>query len=151
MGRTQNERRFALYGLEAITANNGWAMAATGACIVITGLTVLSIIISQLHRIIEALSEREKVEKTPQNSQNDTAAHAASPIPEKVDLLEDLEETARIHKPFTELLGETFKLVQLYEVFEASKLPHPYITVRQLRNAGYLVPAGKDTFTWKNI
>jgi len=54
-----------LYGLEAISAQNGWAMAVAGALIVISGLTVLSLVISQLHKIaaflekgVEKLSEK---------------------------------------------------------------------------------------------
>ena len=44
-----------MYGLEAINAHNGWAMALTGAIIVMTGRTVLSTIISQLHRIVDMM------------------------------------------------------------------------------------------------
>ena len=41
-----------MLGIAAITANNGWAMAFTGACIVMVGLAVLAFVISQLHKII---------------------------------------------------------------------------------------------------
>jgi hypothetical protein len=40
-----------MYGIDAISAQNGWAMIFTGAFIVLFGLGLLSIIISQLHRI----------------------------------------------------------------------------------------------------
>jgi len=49
-----------LYGLEAISANNGWAMAITGPLIVMSGLTILSIIISQLHKIVAMFDKKSK-------------------------------------------------------------------------------------------
>ena len=39
-------------GLTAISAQNGWAMAITGAFIVMGGLALLALIISQMHRVI---------------------------------------------------------------------------------------------------
>ena len=41
-----------MYGFEAITSHNGWAMALAGALIVFCGLVVLSLAISQLHKIL---------------------------------------------------------------------------------------------------
>ncbi|WP_300459313.1 OadG family protein [Desulfobacula sp.] len=49
-----------MYGLEAINAYNGWAMAITGPLIVISGLAILSIIISQLHKIIAIFDKKPK-------------------------------------------------------------------------------------------
>ncbi|MBW1726140.1 MAG: OadG family protein [Deltaproteobacteria bacterium] len=39
-----------MYGLQAIAAYNGWAMALAGALIVFSGLVILSFVISQLHK-----------------------------------------------------------------------------------------------------
>lgn len=49
-----------LYGLEAISANNGWAMAITGPLIVMSGLSILAIIISQLHKMVAIFDKKEK-------------------------------------------------------------------------------------------
>jgi len=38
-----------LYGIEAINANNGWAISAVGITIVFSGLVLLSFVIAQLH------------------------------------------------------------------------------------------------------
>lgn len=138
-----------MQGLAAISAHNGWAMAVTGACIVIAGLAVLSFIISQLHRILGLFEITEKA--------------VASPAPEKAkkiavestvavtDLLSDLKAAARLHKSVCQELGETFELAQLYKAIEAANLPHPHITVRELRDAGYLAMTEEGTFSWKNI
>ena len=42
-------------GLEAISAHNGWNIAIVGISIVFTGLTVLSLTIAQLHKILSFL------------------------------------------------------------------------------------------------
>ena len=39
-------------GIEAITAQNGWAMAVVGAVIVMIALTILATTISQVHKVI---------------------------------------------------------------------------------------------------
>ena len=137
-----------MQGLEAISANNGWAMALTGACIVMTGLTTLALIISQLHRIVGLLEKKDA---------DDKPVAETAPEPETVgslaseeDLLADLDDTAKIYQPLTGELGTSFELSQLYSLMESKKLPHPHITVRELRSAGYLVPSAEGTFAWKN-
>ena len=40
-------------GLEAISAHNGWSIAAVGITIVFTGLTMLCIILSQLYKVLD--------------------------------------------------------------------------------------------------
>lgn len=138
-----------MQGLAAIAAHNGWAMAATGACIVIAGLAVLSIIISQLHRIIGFFEKKEKPEQP--------EAEKTEPIPPvelksaEIDPLSDLQETAKILKPFTEDLGETFKMAELYKALEAANIPHPHITIRELKAAGYLASGEEGSFSWSNV
>jgi Na+-transporting methylmalonyl-CoA/oxaloacetate decarboxylase gamma subunit len=135
-------------GLDAIAAHNGWAMAVTGACIVMVGLATLSIIISQLHKVVRFI-EKKKPERP-----------APSPVPKaepkrlSIDpaaVLLDLEATASAFKSISEPLGETFSLVSLYRLLEAEQDPHPHITVRELREAGYLAPKGEGSYSWNKI
>ena len=49
-----------MFGLKAVSAHNGWAMAAAGAIIVMCGLSVLAFIISQLHKIVGLFEEKKK-------------------------------------------------------------------------------------------
>ena len=58
-----------MYGIQAINAHNGWAMALAGALIVMSGLSVLSFIISQLHKVLALLENRKKT-----NDIDDTSA-----------------------------------------------------------------------------
>lgn len=49
-----------MYGLEAINAHNGWSMAVVGPLIVMSGLTILAIIISQLHKLVALMGGKDK-------------------------------------------------------------------------------------------
>jgi hypothetical protein len=138
-------------GLAAISAQNGWAMAVTGACIVITGLAVLSFIISQLHRILGFFEKTEKADKPPAPALEEPKIPAVETTVHETDVLSDLKAAARLHQSVSKELGETFELAQLYKAIESANLPHPHITVRELRDAGYLAITEEGTFSWKNI
>ena len=70
-----------MYGLEAIQAHNGWAMAVTGAIIVMIGLSILSFIISQLHRIIDLVDDRnERKIKENKLPRSQTALSKSQPV-----------------------------------------------------------------------
>lgn len=137
-----------MQGFDAITAQNGWAMAATGACIVITGLSVLSFIISQLHRILGIF---EKKEKTTSEVVKETKDPISAVVVNTTDPLLDLEATALQYRSLTAQLGESFELAQLYQALEAAKAPHPHITVRELKTSGYLATGEEGLFSWTNI
>lgn len=137
-----------MLGIAAITANNGWAMAFTGACIVMAGLAVLSFVISQLHRIITLMEGKEQKTSAPEKDVNSPA----STLPAAdIDILNDLQTAARIYSTLTQDLGPTFPLVALYRIFEKENLPHPHITITALRHVGFLVPVGEGNFSWANI
>lgn len=123
-------------------------MALAGACIVMTGLAILAFIISQLHKIVGVIEKRaKKTEKpTPENGVLKTESSGG-----EENILDDLAAAARIYKPLTAGLGDTFELTKLYQVFKKENLPHPHITIRALREAGYLTPTGEGSFSWKNI
>jgi hypothetical protein len=128
-----------MIGLQAISANNGWSMAFVGALIVMCGLASLSFIISQLHKII-GLFEKKKA-----------AAHAIVEQPADIDVLNNLEVAARTYQMLTADLGDSFELVKLYEIFERENLPHPHLTIRAFRDAGYLIPLGSGLFSWQKV
>lgn len=138
-----------MQGFDAITAQNGWAMAATGATIVISGLTILSIIVSQLHKIVAFFDKKEKADDVPVPVTETSPAEKA--VASDFDPLADLAATAKQFKPLTEKLGETFGLAQLYQTLTEAKDPHPHITVRELKEAGFLAPAEEGTFSWNNV
>ena len=116
-------------------------MALTGAIIVICGLSILAFLISQLHKIV-ALFEK-KTSQGPAEDTNDIIESAG------MFILDDLAATARIYQGISSQLGAKFKLHKLYQILNEETLPHPHITIRSLREAGYLAPSDDGLFSWK--
>ena len=128
-----------MYGLEAISANNGWAMAITGPLIVMSGLSILAIIISQLHKVA-ALFDKKKMPAAETSASKEISA--------PIRLPEDISETARIYQPLIDELKQPFELVNLYQIAEQHDFPHPTLTVSRFREAGILTNDGQGLFTW---
>ena len=138
-------RRKDMYGLEAIAASNGWAMAIAGALIVMAGLAVLSFVISQLHIILELFEKR----ATPPEKESPMKTEAAGENaydPERPFL--NMTEAVRHYQNASIDLGERFELKDLYAVFYHSGFPHPHLTIRSLREDGCLIPSGDGYFSW---
>ena len=132
-----------MYGIEAINHYNGWAMAIAGALIVLTGLSVLSFIISQLHKVVEVIEKRGVKKQVP-----------APPKPAPADIVEerpalDIDALQADIRPLADALGGSFELHQLYAVAEEQGFPHVHLTIRSLREAGVLLPQGDGIFKWK--
>jgi len=130
-----------LYGLEAISAYNGWAMAITGPLIVMAGLTILSIIISQLHKVVAIFDKKAKQTTEPVVKSKDEIS-----VP-KI-LPNDILETAKIYQMLIDKLEQPFELSNLYQVAEQNNFPHPILTVSRLRDAGILIREGEGLFIW---
>jgi hypothetical protein len=133
-------------GLNAINAANGWAMAFAGITIVLSGLTVLATIISQLHKIVGWL-ERSK-EAAPAAAEKKSDTQRALAIPEH--LHDDIDAVASIYKALTQDLPSPFELTQLHAIGAENKLPHVHLSLRSLREAGHLDFEGEGRFTWKS-
>jgi hypothetical protein len=137
-----------LYGLKAIAVHNGWAMALAGALIVFSGLVVLSLVISQLHKVLLFF------DKKPVDIQHDPEILDGEPpqvapgflLPEPFP--EDLNTIVKLYEPLVEALGESFYLPELYEILRKNDFPHPHITLTALRDAKILIPDGDGVFTW---
>jgi hypothetical protein len=122
-------------------------MAIVGAIIVITGLAVLSFIISQLHRIIDMVDNRSALKSKKLSAPSQAAVSESKPVPPP---LSDLAETMKRFKPLTEEIGDPFDLADLFRIFKLHNDPHPHLTIRSLREQGYLVPSGEGLFAWKH-
>ena len=131
-----------MYGFENISANNGWAIAVLGAGIVFCGLAVLSLVISQIHRILR-LFERKKTaqEAAAESGPAQRAAQAPRRLP-------NARELASIYRPLAEGLDSPFQLAELYETAAKMDLPHSHLSISRLREAGILVPKGEGDFVW---
>lgn len=132
-----------MYGLAAIQQANGWAMAATGACIVLSGLAVLSFLISMLPRITSLIEKDPKPEKPVPVAKPQAAKQAPETLPENLDA------AAGIYQSLTEEMGDVFSLVDLHRKTKEMKLPHPHLSINRFREAGILVPKGDGNFSWQ--
>ncbi|MFC1488745.1 OadG family transporter subunit [Thermodesulfobacteriota bacterium] len=137
-----------MYGLEAISAYNGWAMAIAGPLIVLSGLAILAFLISQLHKVVAILERPEEKRK----KMEALAAQAEAEDKQKVmapdRLPSDISETATIYQPLIDQLEQPFELKKLYEIAQMNNFPHPYLTITSFREADILVNLGEGLFTW---
>lgn len=121
-------------------------MAIAGALIVMTGLAVLSFVISQLHKLVEFMERRPKTAKK-KTSRKTKETDAPYYDPERPLL--DINRAVEHYRKATQDLGDQFDLKDLYTIFYHSGFPHPHLTIRSLRENGYLVSGGEGYFTWK--
>ena len=137
-------------GLENIALNNGWSQALLGISIVMTGLIILSIAISQIHKLVDFWENRpEKKKIAPGAVSSDTATTVnglSLEVPNQCPA--DIGQVAALYQPIVEQLGTTFELRELYQRAAQFDLPHPHITIKCLREAGILLPQGDGRFSW---
>ena len=129
-----------MYGFAAITAKNGWAMALAGALIVMTGLAVLALVISQLKKLADFIENRRADASLPE-----TPPPAGKEMPSF-----DIEEIKARYQRLAEQLGDSFELTRLYHLASDSGFPHVHLSIRSLRETGLLVPLGDGLFTWQS-
>ena len=128
-----------MVGLEAITHNNGWTIAITGAGIVFTGLATLSLVISQLHKLVALLDRPAKVTV-------EVVVEEAQPRWVAPDCPNDIEVAVRLFQPLFDELPPEFDLAELYVLAKKYHLPHPHLSIRCLRDAGKLEFLGDGQF-----
>ncbi len=139
-----------MYGLGAITANNGWVMSVTGALIVFSGLAVLSFVISQLHKVLNLWENRVYYYQKLNNNkrQTDKAESTQEKTPSQPVSPQDMDDNIVNYMPLLEELGESFQLSELYVLSQKKGLGHPHLSITYLRQANILISQGDGVFTW---
>ncbi len=132
-------------GLENISATNGWAMAATGAFIVFVGLVALAFVISQLHKLLSFFEGHYRFIKKSFAPAEVSLRKSPPTAPPSVLTVAELK---LIYRPLAEQLGDWFELSDLYRLSRKMDLPHPHLSIRQLREARILLPNDKGQFFW---
>ena len=150
MNRIYPVGRCLLYGFEAISVHNGWAMALAGALIVFSGLVILSTVISQLYKILDFFEDRinrHKAKSAP--SANEDLSNQPESKPDRENrFLDDLDGVIDKYKAASEPLGETFALTDLYRLAREMDAPHPHLTISYLKQHNFLFPLGDGIFSW---
>jgi Oxaloacetate decarboxylase, gamma chain len=135
-----------LYGLEAINAHNGWAISAVGVTIVFSGLVVLSLVISQLHKVLALYENPQKIK------QWFSRPKSLETQPEtKVSLLVLTEEQKEISKQFSLLastLQDHFSLPRLLELARVSGVKDCHSNLNILLKSAIIFPDNEGFFCW---
>ncbi len=131
-----------MYGLAAIQQANGWAMAGAGACIVLSGLAMLSCFISKLPRLTRQLETRPKPEKPAPIEEPPQTQRIPERMPENPDA------ATALFAALTRDMGAEFSLVDLHKKAKKMNVPHPHLSINRFRDANILVPKGNGRFSW---
>jgi len=137
-----------LFGIQNITSNNGWAMAAVGASIVFSGLIVLSFVISQIHKVLKLWDDRDKLLSRFKKKVSTVDTQKIETLRYEERHLPSIEGLATTYRPLVEKLKEPFKLSQLFEIAKDNDLPHPHLSIQRLQEAEILVTQGDGTYKW---
>ncbi|MBF0452977.1 MAG: OadG family protein [Candidatus Magnetomorum sp.] len=131
-----------MYGLEAISHNNGWAISVVGGMIVFTGLLSLSLVIRLFPKII-ALIENNGTPKPKKELKKISKPKIPAPVIDN-----NIKEAVRQYRHLISWMGEPFSLPRLIELSEKRGLARPYATISQLIHANIIQPDGKGLFLW---
>ena len=140
-----------MYGLEAIKAANGWAISVVGISIVFSGLVTLSIIISQLHRVLNIWENPSAIKKifNRKTKKPDITEKQAKP---DCTTYKSLTQSQKICAGQFAILAQSmdrhFSLPELLHRAVISDLQDPYSILGILLKSGIIVPDGRGFFIW---
>jgi hypothetical protein len=146
---------YELYGLDAISANNGWNIAALGITIVFTGLVLLALAISQLHKILTLWETKhlfykqvKEVWQKKRTRHTDDDRFLAEEQTTEVVLPKSLKKSADQFNILVLHLGEPFPLPKLLELAIKRGLDQPHSTLNHLIQTKLIVPDKLGFFHW---
>lgn len=134
-----------MYGLDAISQHNGWAISVVGISIVFTGLVCLSIAINQLHKLLDLWDDREKFQLLMKNFISPSKKESPS---QPISFDPGQKETGRQFNILADTLGQTFSLSRLLTLAEVSGLDRPHANLSRLFKAKIVVPDNDGYFLW---
>jgi hypothetical protein len=134
-----------LYGLENISAHNGWAISFVGITIVFTGLTLLSLSIAQLHKILNLWENKDKYINNRNHKTSTSTPAQTAPKPRIPS--EDLE-TIRQYKMIVDRLEQPFSLPKLLDTAMKIGLDRPHSTINKLLEKKIIISDGTGYFIW---
>ncbi len=137
-----------MYGLEAINANNGWAISVVGITIVFSGLVMLSLLISQLYKVLEFYDNPEKLNALFRQQKK----HSENQMPDRAALIETLtleqKETFKQIALLVRTMEDHFSLPRLLHLARISGLTDPHSHLNLLLELGIIAADQKGYFCW---
>ncbi|HMA85849.1 MAG TPA: OadG family protein [Desulfosalsimonadaceae bacterium] len=140
-------------GLDAILHHNGFAMAAVGITIVFTALVTLSLVISQLHKLLLVWDDRRiYVEKVRNLFSSARPTEARPPQVDEeifeIHYFDDINESSRQFQILIQAMGEPFSLPELIQIAQSFGIEHAHSTVSHLIVKNFIVPDGNGFYRW---
>ncbi len=135
-----------LYGLEAISAHNGWAISVVGVTIVFTGLVSLSVLIAQLHKLVALYDNPGRIKKL-FDSKSKSAGKAGTPKKHLV-LTEAQKQICRQYNLLVQTMDDVISLPKLLRMAELSGLKEPHANINFLVKSGILCADEQGYFRW---
>jgi hypothetical protein len=146
---------YEVYGLDAISANNGWNIAALGITIVFTGLVLLSLAISQLHKVLTLWETKhlfykqvKEVWQKKRTRRTDDDRFLSEEQTTEVVLPKSLKKSADQFNILVLHLGEPFPLPKLLGLAIKRGLDQPHSTLNNLIQTKLIVPDKLGFFRW---
>lgn len=134
-----------MYGLNAIEAHNGWAISVVGITIVFTGLMLLSIAISQIHKLLDLWERRDQLDLFGKKKKSLSETEPQKP---PVVLTPVQKESARQFRLLAGTLDDPFSLPRLLKMAEVSGVALPHTTLARLLKADIIIADGNGFHTW---
>ncbi|CCK79164.1 OadG family protein [Desulfobacula toluolica] len=143
-----------MYGIEAINANNGWAISIVGVSIVFSGLVTLSLVISRLYKVLALWENPSLIKeffsaKKPEDDFEEVSIDI--PAEMKVEDIKDLAGFKEVAKQFALLvrtMEDHFSLSRLLHLAKTSDLKDPHENLNNLLATRIIISDGAGLFTW---
>jgi len=135
-----------LYGIEAINANNGWAISVVGITIVFSGLVVLALVISQLHKLLDLYENPRKIKNWfSGGKEKDTPLETPSVI---MVFTEEQKEIAKQFALLVRTMEDHFSLPRLLNLARISGVKNFHSNLNILLKSAIIYPDKEGYFCW---
>lgn len=136
-----------MYGLASINASNGWAISVVGITIVFSGLVSLSLVISQLHKVLAFYEDPSKIKAL---FKRKTAEKKADEKIINMVLTQSQKEIIKQYALLARTMDDHFSLPRLLCLAQISGVKDPYPNLDILLKMRIIQSDGNGFFTWKN-
>jgi len=130
-----------MYGFEAISEHNGWAISIVGVLIVFTGLVTLSLLIRVFPKIIEIIEGTGKPKSQSKKSEKGS-------LRPEYSMDDKIKEKIKQYQYLISWMGEPFALPRLIDLAQKRGLDRPHATISQFIHASVIQPDGKGFYLW---
>lgn len=138
-----------MYGIEAINANNGWAISAVGITIVFSGLVLLSFVIAQLHKGLDLYENPRKIKGWFSFKKKQEKVDNSIETEEILFVLtEEQKEIAKQFALLVSTLEDHFSLPRLLELARISGVKNFHSNLNILLKSDILFPDKEGFFCW---